>query len=576
MDIEIKNPVIDNKINTRYIRSFLLALFSGCLLAVGQLSQFGWISFVAYIPLITIAYRKKFLDIFKFSFFSFFLYYFITFKWISATIIQFTKISFELSILALFFLSIIFAFYHAAVFCLTRWLSIYFNWSYLWLFPVGLCVSEYLKEYGYIVSFPWGSPAYSLLTVRLISQIASVVGVYGLVFIVGLINSAIFELLFIKNNNNLQIVTLSVITVVICYGWLQINNQSKYNHLENIKIATLQGNNRQQVDQNSDFNQIKIFDKYKELQQKAMMQNVKITVWPESSYPYHVSRNNFHQMLQLKNLSDVNIIPATSFDSENKIYNTVFMVNRSKDIVGIFDKNHLVPFGEYVPWPFKSFFSKFIPHSINFNRNTVSKSIPIYIVTKNKLKRIFVAIIICYDGGFPKISRNFTKNKAELLINVSNDSWYGNSWEPDQHLKMYQMRSIETARNCIRATDTGISAWVDVNGDIHRPTNLFREALSIYNISTSTEKTAYQKFGDIVPKICLYVLMSCIIYSKYPRTKLDLILSLIGVCIVLFFCVLLEQTTSLLNDSTQTQKTTMILLGLMIWFRVDFKFFYKK
>lgn len=550
----------------------LVSLFSGLLLAISQLNLFtGWIVFIAYIPLIAVTHTGNPKKTFKYSFLAVGLYYVIVLNWITLAINSYTQICFSFSILLLFLLSTVIALYMAALFYVARCLSIYFNWSYLWFFPVTLCLSEYLKEYGYVVSFPWGASAYSLLSIPFISQAASLVGIYGLVFFIGLINASIFGF-FVQNKKSkkLQITSLIVLVILISYGLLRLNNYS--DNFKKINISTLQGNTKHIINHGSFNNKIAILDKYNRLQERAILNNAKIIVWPESSYPDWILRNS-SKIPKLKSAAEINIIPAISIDSANKVYNTAFIVDKNKDIVSFFDKNHLVPFGEYIPWPFGFLFKKIIPNLVNYHRNTISNPFLAQVISSNaaEKKTVSLATIICYDGAFPKVSRNFVKKGANLLINVTNDAWYGKSLEPYQHLRMYQMRAIETARSYVRATSTGISAWIDSRGIIHEATNLFEESLIVANVPILNETTVYQIIGDLVPKMCLFFFMVCMIFWKFPKSKFNILLLIFGACIILASCFFLKQTTFLLDESIQTQKTTITLIGLLIWFIISNK-----
>jgi apolipoprotein N-acyltransferase len=147
--------------------------------------------------------------------------------------------------------------------------------------------------------------------------------------------------------------------------------------------------------------------------------------------------------------------PAVKFEKETvKHYNSVFLVGPDGNLYGKYDKAHLVPFGEYVPFKkWLPFLGKMVESVGDFHSGKKGQTI--------QWGKHVIGSQICYEIIFPNLARAMTQNKAELLINVTNDAWYGRSSAPYQHFSMAKFRAVENRRSLIRAANTGISGFID-------------------------------------------------------------------------------------------------------------------
>ena len=142
-------------------------------------------------------------------------------------------------------------------------------------------------------------------------------------------------------------------------------------------------------------------------------------------------------------------------------------MNAEGDIIGQYDKTHLVPFGEI--FPFRKYLEKFIPIVRDMGDFTPGDKL-------NLLKSPYsnYGVSICYEDIFPDLVRRLSKNGAEVLVNISIDSWYLNTSAPYQHFYMNVFRAIENRRWVIRSTASGISGYIDPYGSIYAQTELFQ------------------------------------------------------------------------------------------------------
>jgi apolipoprotein N-acyltransferase len=192
--------------------------------------------------------------------------------------------------------------------------------------------------------------------------------------------------------------------------------------------------------------------------------------------------------------------------------NSAFLLKSDGTLSGRYDKVHLVPYGEYVP--LRSYFpfigklvagvgdfrpgGGFHPLSINGHR---------------------LGVLICYEGIFPEPAGNYKREGAELLVNITNDAWFGKTSAPVQHLSMTVFRAVENRLFLVRAANTGISAIIDPTGEIISRTGLFQRAVLNGEVKIIDEKTYYAAYGDQFVYASMLTLVLIFILSKQRRKK---------------------------------------------------------
>ena len=193
---------------------------------------------------------------------------------------------------------------------------------------------------------------------------------------------------------------------------------------------------------------------------------------------------------------------------KNKIeyYISAYLVGPEGNIFGKYDKVHLVPFGEYVPLKkFLPFLGKIVEHVGDFRSGEKGHTI--------QWGEYRLGIQICYEIIFPNLSRAMTKNNAALLVNITNDAWFGRSSAPYQHFSMAIFRAVENRRSIIRSANTGISGFIDPWGRVVASTQLFTDAIVTRTVPILDEKTFYSRFGDLFAIACLALTLIASFYQ---------------------------------------------------------------
>ncbi len=238
-----------------------------------------------------------------------------------------------------------------------------------------------------------------------------------------------------------------------------------------------------------------------------------LIVWPEVPAPvYYDADARFREMVNgLARRTGawilLNVVPHTA---EGSPMNSALLVSPEGAPAGRYDKMKLVPFGEYVPRPFR-FMEKITNEAGDFVPGTR------LVVLSAGERRI--GAFICYEAVFPELVRRFADAGAELLVNLSNDGWYGRTAARRQHLKIARMRAVENRRWLLRATNDGITAVVDPSGHVRRELPAFAQAAMGVSFSFTGERTLYTRWGDWFVVLCGLAAAAAIVGTQIPRYR---------------------------------------------------------
>jgi apolipoprotein N-acyltransferase len=195
-----------------------------------------------------------------------------------------------------------------------------------------------------------------------------------------------------------------------------------------------------------------------------------VFVWPETALPFN-PEYDFAAASQITDLLDskhtlvtgkMRFVEKANEKNSYEFYNSIFKFSYNGQIDSVFDKVHLVPFGEYLPLRF--ILEKIGFSQINFFKSGFSagKNFTPFALTDT----ITAGGLICYEAIFPQYSQRIKNNKADVIINITNDAWFGTSFGPYQHLVQTQFRAVENDIPIIRSANTGISSFINRNGKI--------------------------------------------------------------------------------------------------------------
>jgi len=365
-----------------------------------------------------------------------------------------------------------------------QWFVILFYLPILWV------LFEWLRSW-FMTGFPWLLSGYPLIETPL-SGYAPIFGIYGSSFLVAIISA--FLIIRVK-----AYLSLLAITLLFTGGYLLQFIQWSEPQGDPLSVSLIQGN----VNQSNKWNRLQL-EKTKQLYvtlSAEQWQESDLIVWPENAIPvfYHTLEKNFYRQLSLKaQQTQTELITGLPVfdDKTEQYYNSLTNLGGEQ---GFYYKTHLVPFGEYVPLAslirgLIQFFN--IPMS-GFSVGDSDQS-PVFV------KGHQVVVTLCYEDVFPQdMIQNIPE--SQFMINLSNNGWYGNSFAPHQHLEMARMRALETSRELIRSTTSGISALVDSKGVVQNKGPQFKQAVIKGIIQPRTGTTPYVLWGNY-PIIALFII----------------------------------------------------------------------
>ncbi len=234
-----------------------------------------------------------------------------------------------------------------------------------------------------------------------------------------------------------------------------------------------------------------------------------IVVWPEVPAPlYYDEDERFRGYANT--LARVShawlLVGVVAHTPSGAPLNSATLVSPAGVAVSRYDKVNLVPFGEYVPWPFGSLANKVSTEVGDF---AAGKRVVVSPVAGHR-----IGAFICYESVFPNFVRRFAAAGAEVLFNISNDGWFGKSAARLQHLEIVRMRAVENRRWILRSTNDGITATIDSAGRLRGSLPLYVEATSYTGFSYIPEKTVYTRFGDWFAILCGAIAIVCLVAER--------------------------------------------------------------
>jgi apolipoprotein N-acyltransferase len=394
----------------------------------------------------------------------------------------------------------------------------------LFLIPAAWVTCEWMRS-TLFSGFGWVALGYSQSSSLPVIQIADITGVYGVSFIIVMVNIAIFITLKSQQERGATIdisMALAIIIVFISlgYGYFRMNNIFTG---EKIKVSVIQGNIPQDKKWDSAFRSF-IMDKYEDLTKKAVKRKVDLVVWPETSVPGFVESEPdlFERIQKLAIDGNTPLLVGTLREDRNvreRYYNSASLFLGNGNIEATYDKIHLVPFGEYIPLKkVFSFVEKIAPAPIGDVTNGKDHTVFSFIVkrvskdedvTLKLTKKIKFSCLVCFEDMFPEIAREFVKRGAGFLVNITNDAWYKKTSAAWQHAQGSIFRAVENRVAVVRATNTGISCFIDQKGRVtsviqDNKESLFVDGYGQDDVLITNIRTFYNLYGDVFAYICIF------------------------------------------------------------------------
>ena len=383
---------------------------------------------------------------------------------------------------------------------------------------------EYIRSHLF-TGFGWALLGYSQYRVLPIIQISDITGAYGVSFLIVLVNVGIYQTISLSLENRKQktenrkrilysvLCLLSSVILVLTYGYYKLNQPVEG---EGIKVAVVQGNIPQKMKWDPQAREY-ILEKYSRLTGQALLKQPQLIIWPETSVPGYLE-DDPELLEKITSLSEQSwpayLLVGTPqmVGRQGKSYNSATLLLQGQ-VMQRYDKLHLVPFGEFTPCPalfsrfsFAGLIGDFIPgedytvFDLEFEDSTVS-----------------LGALICFEDVFGHLARRFVQKGAQILVNITNDAWFEDSSEPEQHLQASVFRAVENRVNLLRSANTGVSCFINPWGKIlgritdSAGRDVLVEGEKTQELQITSAYSFYTALGDLFCWLCIMV--SC--YSLF-------------------------------------------------------------
>lgn len=377
---------------------------------------------------------------------------------------------------------------------------------------------EYIR--GLIFTgFPWNLAGYSWGNILPMLQWASFIGIYGLTLLTILISSIpailVEKSLTPRTKNIIILLNCSLLAIMVIVGYMRIPS-APLPQMPQSQIRIVQPNIPQADKWKPDqrFSHVK---KLVDLSVQKTEAEPRHIVWPETAVPFFLTTDE-NLKFYLQKIVPVNgtlITGSPRKDTNTRQYwNSVQVLNPDGQISDIYDKRHLVPYGEYMPLRNileTTGLTSLIPALDQMSDFSTSNDESSKIINISGLGS--ARVLICYEVAFPwEVS---AREKSNWILNVTNDAWFGNTSGPYQHFVITRTRAIEQGKSIVRAANTGISAIIDGYGRVLKSLPLNETGILDTTIPQAIDqKTIYQRTGEILP---LFLIILCIMVGLFGK-----------------------------------------------------------
>ncbi|MDA9908935.1 apolipoprotein N-acyltransferase [Gammaproteobacteria bacterium] len=406
----------------------------------------------------------------------------------------------------------------ALLFALQGWLSQrFFNCSfYIFSFAALWVLGEWTRSW-FLTGFPWLYLGYPH-TQSSFAGIAPLFGVFGISLIVALSGAGFGEMVLIWNRHTERKafnVARSLIPTALFFLWIFANLSGKISWVDPVEDAVIKvGLVQANIEQGQKFDNAFIqqnLDHYDAL--STSLWQADVIVWPETAIPLVAGRAGptLDYFSAKASRNEATLITGIFGESDAGLHNSITSIGNGE---GIYHKQKLVPFGEYVPM-----------------RAVLSTLLQIFNLPMSSLEKgpsdqglltagqYSVSPYICYEVVYPDFVRQRAKD-ADFLVTISNDTWFGASWGPLQHLEMAAMRALENGRYMVRATNNGVSAIINEKGEILARTEQFQAEVLLGEVQVFSGRTPFSYWGSW-PILLLCAALLCFVHlSPEPALKL--------------------------------------------------------
>jgi apolipoprotein N-acyltransferase len=429
--------------------------------------------------------------------------------WTSIVVVQFGGLAEPIGVAVMVLLCLALALFPSVFgWAMARWIRAH-GPSAVLLAPVAWVATEILRAHT-LFDFSWCLLGYSQHANLPMIQVARYAAVYGVSFVVAAVSAAI-ALCVVERRRGPRTTALLATAGLVALVWMhgEWRLGQSVPDAGRVRVGLVQASIAQDEKWDAAHAWANV-DRHLELTRRAAAEGARLVVWPESALPFLFDRVPVvaaqlrdlvqrHQIFLLFG-NDDREEGAEDSDERGRIWVGAKMLDPAGRLALRYHKIRLVPFGEYVPIQSVltlggRFSARLVQQAGDF---TPGDEYALGAVDSHPL-----AAFICYEAIFPDLVREFAARGAQLLVNITNDGWYGRTSAPYQHFAMAKFRAVENERYLVRAANTGISAVVDPRGRVVARTELFERTALVADVPLLTGSTFYTRHGDVFAWGCL-------------------------------------------------------------------------
>jgi apolipoprotein N-acyltransferase len=517
-----------------------LALPVGSLREVDPAGRLGVLAWVALVPaILAVRAASSGRAAFGRGLVAGLAFFFAAIWWVSHAMTAFGGLSLGLSLVALSLLVLYMAVHWAIAFWVAWKVRDRLGWP-LWAHLPWIWAALELSRNYLLTGFPWADLGYTQVRALRVAQLAAVTGVYGVAALVVLVNAALAELLSaLRERRPLPRRALALAAVLVAatlaHGELRLRSiRARMGAAPSIAVGVVQPNVDQSVKNKMRDRADWILGRLVPLTLEADRAGVDLVAWPEATYPLYVPSDVASFAVEGSGLPPLSrahlLMGAVTLETVSgpggarlrRIGNVNLLLTPSLEVIGKYQKYHLVPFGEYVPLArYLGFLRQIVP---SFAPATPGRELRVLEFTAGPESSsavhpepVRLAPMICFDAIFPEINVAFARKEPEpeLLVNTTNDAWYGYSSGPYQFLDIVRLRAIEAGKAVVRPAYAGVSAVILPTGELApgaldvgpvdpelAPDPAEPPRLLLARVPRLRGLTPYTRFGDLFAYAC--------------------------------------------------------------------------
>ncbi len=374
-----------------------------------------------------------------------------------------------------------------------------------WAFRLGApalwAVIEWGRQWG-TLGLSWGDLAYMQHAALPILQVTKLTGIWGLAFLIVAVNVALTETLKARRLTPFACGTAGAVGLALVYGALTLRAE---NLRPTFVAAALQGNINQNTDHSPAYVS-RVMQTFGEQSRTAAQAGAALTIWPETAFPGYLL-TDLKTQAQVQHDAQASrqtvVIGGAEYDWEQrKAANSLFLMKPDGTMTGSYQKQQLVPFGEYTPG------TDFFPFlkALNVTGGDFKAGGDAQALLDGGPKIGKIGAAICFESSYPRILQDQVARGAGLLVVSTDDAWFGRTAAARQHSAIAAVRAAETDRYLIRSAATGVSQIIAPSGQVLAEAGLFRPAVVSAPVEARTTTTPYVRWGDWFVVFCALLL----------------------------------------------------------------------